>query len=210
MRRAALTAAALLLSAGAAAAQVEDDAPVRIVTFGTSLTAGEDWQSELERQLAPCHAVDITTIAKGGMNSEWGVDNVHRVAEAEPDVVLIEFSMNDADVIDGVGRARARDNTELIIEAIAAAGAAPILMTMNPAHGWVQQLRRLWLGDYYEDYRAIAQERGIGLIDLAPIWAAQPDLDAALPDGVHPRPETARAVIPAAVAEALEPLICPN
>lgn len=182
--------------------------PVRVVAFGTSLTAAEQWQNEVAARLADCAEVSIATIAQAGANSDWAVTALPQVVAARPEIVLVEFSANDASLLHGVAAETSRANTAAIIEAVEAAGARPVLMTMNPAHG-LRALSRPWLGDYYELYRDIARERGVALIDLAPIWQARSDLADAIPDGVHPTDAAARDVVAPAVAAALRPLLCP-
>lgn len=198
-----LAAAAIALSLGTAAAD-----PIRIVAFGTSLTARQEWQAEVATRLAHCVEIEVTTIAKGGKNSDWAVEMLPQVVAEKPAVVLIEFAINDASLLHGVAGDRSRANTLAIVETLAATGPIPILMTMNPARG-LNSLSRPWLADYYQLYRDIAVEDGVTLIDLMPLWDARGDLDAVIPDGVHPAPETAREVIAPAVAEALRPLLCP-
>jgi acyl-CoA thioesterase I len=203
MKRAALLVAMALFADAATAAE-----PIRIVAFGTSLTARQDWQDELAVQLDDCAPVEVTTIARGGANSDWAVENLPRVAAARPAIVLIEFAVNDASLLHGVSLEQSRANTEAILAALAASGAQPMLMTMNPAHG-VRLLSRPWLADYYRLYREIAAERGAILIDLTPVWDARGDFSNAIPDGVHPSAEAAREVIVPHVGAVLKPLLCP-
>ncbi len=201
--RLALAAAVIASSMSAAAAD-----PIRIVAFGTSLTARQEWQADVVARLAACAAVEIVTIAKSGMNSDWAVEMLPQVVAETPAIVLIEFAVNDASLLHGVPGERSRANTETIIDMLVSAGTRPILMTTNPAHG-ARFLSRPWLADYYQLYRDIAVERGVTLIDLAPLWEARGTLDVAIPDGVHPAPDAARELIAPAVAEALRPLLCP-
>lgn len=176
--------------------------PLRIVVLGTSLTERARWPQELGRALSACSGreVAVLPVAKGGAGSEWGRGQVDRVVAAAPDLVLIEFSINDADLCDGVSLARARDNHSAILDALAAArpSAQPVLMTMSPAFGLRGWLRP-WRSDHEAQYRQMAAERDIGLIDLVPVWtralaeapAGPRDL---MPDGLHPRPEAVTAV----------------
>lgn len=193
----------LLCSAGQAMG-----APAKIVAFGTSLTARGDWQGELASQMAECAEVELVTIAQSGANSDWAVANLPKVRAAEPAVVLIEFSVNDASLLHGLSHERSRANTETILDAIAAGGARAVLMTMNPAHG-ARFLSRPWLADYYQLYREIAEKRGVALIDLTPLWDARGEFGSTIPDGIHPTAEAARAVVAPAIAGALRPLLCP-
>ncbi|HHY50193.1 MAG TPA: SGNH/GDSL hydrolase family protein [Alphaproteobacteria bacterium] len=193
---------------GASMGSADAAAPIRVVAFGTSLTAHGHWPGEVARRLEACASIDIVIVAQAGANSDWGVAVLPRVVASNPAIVLIEFAVNDASLLHGLSIARSRANTLAILGAIAAAGAQPVLMTMNPAHGW-RFLSRPWLGSYYGLYRDIAAERGVPLIDLTPVWEARADLASAIPDGIHPTPEAARETIAPAVAEALRPLLCP-
>jgi acyl-CoA thioesterase-1 len=202
--RLALAAAVIACSVGSAMAD-----PIRVVAFGTSLTARQEWQAEVVTRLDDsCAAIEIITVAKGGMNSDWAVDMLPQVVAERPALVLIEFAVNDASLLHGLSSQQSRTNTETIVDTLANAGARPLLMTMNPARG-LNGLSRPWLADAYQLYRDIAGERGVTLIDLAPLWEARGDLDALIPDGVHPTADAARDVIAPTVAEALQPLLCP-
>ncbi len=71
---------------------------MHIVTFGTSLTARGGWQNALAISLERCigKPVRVTNLAKNGASSDWGFANTDKVIASKPDVVLIEFSINDA------------------------------------------------------------------------------------------------------------------
>jgi lysophospholipase L1-like esterase len=136
------------------------------------------------------------------MGSAWARAQVARVAETRPDLVLVEFAINDADLRDGVPLARARAQHLALVADLRQAlpGAALALMTMSPAkgpRGWI----RPRLAAHYAGYHALARETGLGLIDLYPRWLALPRGDRGLQqDGLHPDPAVAEAVaVPAAV-----------
>lgn len=178
------------------------EGPLRIVVLGTSLTAQGRWPQELGSGLTACAGREVTVIpvAKGGAGSEWGRGQIGQVAALAPDLVLIEFSINDADLRDGVSLARARANHEAILDGLAAArpAAQPVLMTMSPAFG-LRGWMRAWRPDHEAQYRRLAAIRDIGLIDIVPLWqaalAAAPQGPRSLmPDGLHPRPEAVATV----------------
>lgn len=182
--------------------------PVRVVAFGTSLTARGHWQQEVAARLDGCATVEMLTVAEAGANSTWAVTALPLVMASNPAVVLIEFAVNDASLLHGVSEAQARANTIAILDAIEKAGAQPVLMTMNPAHG-LRRLTRPWLDLYYGLYREIAARRQVPLVDLAPVWQSRADLVSLIPDGIHPTSEAARQTVAPAVAQALRPLLCP-
>lgn len=184
-------------------------APLRVVSFGTSLSAADHWQPAVAAALGDCTKVEIVTIAKAGANSGWAVGNLAALRDARPEVVLIEFSVNDASLLHGVPVGDSRANTIAILDAVVAAQARPVLMTMNPAHG-LHGLSRPFLGDYYRLYRDLAAERQVTLVDIEPSWLSRGGLAAAIPDGVHPTAEAAIAVTAPAVTAVLRPLLCPT
>lgn len=178
----------LLAPAADAAAAAE---PVRVVALGTSLTEGIDWAQRLARGLSACwgRPVRVDRVAASGRTSAWGLEQVARVASLRPSIVLVEFAMNDANWRRFVGLARSRENTRAIARGIRAAApdATIVLVTTNTVHG-LRGLMRPRVGAYYAMYRELAAAEGLGLADLAPLWAALPPerLRQAVPDGVHP------------------------
>jgi lysophospholipase L1-like esterase len=179
-----------------------------IVAFGTSLTARGDWQADLADRLGACTdaVVEVHTIALGGANSNWALEHLDEVVALSPDVVLVEFSINDASLLHGVSAHQSRANTERIITSLQALipHVKVVLMTMNPASG-LRWLSRPFLDDFYRIYRDLAEERRVALADLAPRWEVYDGRELAMPDGLHPTPEAARAVI---VPELLQLLGC--
>jgi lysophospholipase L1-like esterase len=190
-----VAAIALFLLPNVAAAAT---APIKIVAFGTSLTANGGWQDELARRLGACRdgPVELETVALPGANSQWALETIDEVVAKDPDIVLIEFSMNDASLLHGVSTDQSRTNTEAIILRLQAAipRVQVVLMTMNPAAG-LRAMTRPFLGDFYRIYREIAAEHHVPLADLTTRWEADAQWPEALPDGLHPTPESARAVI---------------
>lgn len=169
--------------------------PLRIVALGTSLTARATWPDALARALAACSGrrVALRVVAEPGADVRWGLEAASRFGEPAPDIVLIEFSANDADLLDGLFPSSALGQTGRLIDVLRQKmpEARIVLMTMNPVTGLRRHLQRPFLELHDAGYRRLSVERGVGLVDLAPRWAARPDLAAALPDGLHPDPGTA-------------------
>ena len=71
-----------------------------IVVYGTSLTANPlGWPAMLEKEIDKRYPslVKVENMAAGAMWSTWGVKNLdERVLSKNPDLVLIEFAINDA------------------------------------------------------------------------------------------------------------------
>ncbi len=188
--------------------------PLTIVTLGTSLTEGSDWPQRLGRALSACWSrpVRVEVVAGSGMTSDWGLEQLGRVASLAPDIVLVEFAMNDANWRRFVSRERSRANTVAIGRGIQdrVPGAKVFLVTTNVVHG-LRGMMRPTVGAYYGQYRDVAASEGLRLIDLEPIWAALPrdSLRRSVPDGVHPTREAfAKIALPEIVSVLTEGL-CP-
>ncbi len=173
-------------------------APLRIVALGTSLTAYYDWPDRLSTALGACLArpVEVSVVAKGGMGSAWGLEHVASVAAMAPDIVLVEFAVNDADLrLMTPLSASTQTHRQIVAELRAARpGARIVLMTMSPARG-LRGLLRPRLARHYASYRPLAADLDTGLVDLYPRWLARPDPAAGMGDGVHPDREVAAGVI---------------
>lgn len=195
------------------AAALPADRPIRIVALGTSLTRRSGWPDRLAEQLTACagRSVTVTPIAKVGANSRWGLAQAGRVIAEKPDLVLIEFAVNDADLLDGQSRARSRANHRALVDQLTASlpGIRLVLMTTNPADG-ARGLVRPWLAAYNADYRRLAADRDLGLIDLAPVWTAALATGrsrALLPDGLHPTEAAVESVALPVIAAELGKLV---
>lgn len=189
------------------------ETPVRhLAVLGTSLSLGT-WPEALRAALSACqgHDVRLTREAAPGATSLDGLSRLPRITDAAPDLVLIEFAINDADLTDGLARDDAANNlaTMLDVLALKTPDARVMLMTMSPAHG-LRGLKRPFLARYYGDVRRLARQYRTGLADLYPRWLAREDWRAALPDGLHPTEEAARALIPPALLPLLKGDTCPR
>lgn len=168
-----------------------DGRPVRILFLGTSLTAGGRWSDVLRQRLSACRAagVIVERLAKPGANSAWGEEALRiRLASGPvPDLMVVEFSINDSSLWRGMTLAASRVRHEAILQMAKKAGATVWLATMSPAFG-----RKAWerpgQGAYRELYDDMARAQGAGLIAMSSTWLALGSLDrqAAMPDGLHP------------------------
>jgi acyl-CoA thioesterase-1 len=198
MRKATLAMLLAMFGAGSGVAA----APRTIVTYGTSLTSNGEWQEPLKAALEGCGAgdVDVINLAKGGSDSRWGAANVDQVVAAHPDLVLIEFSYNDAYIEFKISIPESRTLTNKMVDTIegGAPSARVFLMTMNwPTRA--MEATRPQLNFYYDLYRQLAADRHLGLIDAAPQWRSAPP--GSLRDDIHPTKAAHEAItVPAIVS----------
>lgn len=193
--------------------------PQTLVTYGTSLTAGGAWVSQLKEILQEQYGdlIAVENGAKAGEDSRWGVTNVEeRVLIHQPDAVTIEFSMNDSLTGRSISIDEARENLLFIVQAVHAQnpGTEVFLLTMNclgdnklnplPADPW----GRPNLNDYYQMCRDVAQEYGLQLIDLNAEWVVWKEENPEqflthVPDGVHPDSYACQEVATPVIVKAL-------
>lgn len=191
--------------------------PTKIVLFGTSLTAGYLWGEQLESWLDTRYPGLVTMVNSGmsGKNSKFGRANlVAKVLEHKPDVVFIEFAINDAGVIEWettatpkVTVAQARENLVYMITQIQEQNpeVVIILQTMNvpwdsPYGSGISKSIRPKIADYYQMYRDLSSERGLMLVDHHPNWLKLKKdhpltFQLYVADGVHPTSDGLREVM---------------
>jgi acyl-CoA thioesterase I len=194
--------------------QVNSGNQQRIVVYGTSLTAlpwstwAQDMQTAYDAQYPGL--VQVINSGSGGKWSGWGVENLdRRVIAKNPDMVIIEFGINDAYLEYETSVELAHANLENMIDRILAAHpkCEIILMTMNPPVD-IHLSRRPNIDAYYQMYRDTAKARNLPLIDLHSAWMKILSEDRALfdryvPDGIHPGPEGCATVIAPAILDVL-------
>ena len=189
--------------------------PCTLCLYGTSLS---DNLAPILRTALTAHYHELITVINGalsGLASRSGLAFLDdRVLAVAPDVVLLEFAMNDAHTYEhapdardaGIDIAESAANLETLIDRIRAAlpRCDIWVQTMNPAfdvpgnnHGGS---RRADLPACYQGYREVAQRKGVGLIDNYAVWeelaVSDPErVRALIPDGVHPSPRANREVV---------------
>lgn len=195
--------AGLLLVTGSNAGRAEGVAPlppVKIVSFGTSLSANGGWQPALQAKLAAClgHPVEIETIALAGSTSDWALTQIDRVTAARPDIVLIEFYANDAALNRWISVAGSKANFSEVLDQLRERlpQARLVTMGMNPMFG-LRGMIRPFLASYIQAHKDAATARGAEFIDFGPNWARLSDdqLSQNIPDGLHPTREAAANII---------------
>ena len=188
--------------------------PSVIVAFGDSTTAPRGAlrvYADIIRDELPKRGIDaeVFNAGVGGNHTAAARKRFERdVLERRPDVVIIQFGINDSAVDvwkkppatkPRVSLKRYEENLRYFVRSIRQAGAKPLLMTPNPLR-WTPKLKKLYgkppydaddedgfnvlLENYAEKVREIARDVEVPLID---IWKAmQPKADALLLDGMHP------------------------
>jgi len=198
--------------------------PTKIVTYGTSLTAGGAWVTQIQTWLNDQFPGQCTLLnsGMGSMASNTGVKLLTpKVLDHKPDVLLIEFAVNDAyRAYDpnqpdfDISLEKSRDNLHAIIDQTLAISphCKVFIQTMNPAwdapNGWGCETKRPDLDAYYQGYRDVASQRGLPLIDHHPVWRAIQQhhrtlFERYIDDGVHPIAEACEHVVTPAIKAAL-------
>lgn len=183
------------------------DAPLgdlRIVVFGTSLSARATWPEAVQAKLSACtgHTVTVERIAKPGAGSKWGLSQIAAVLAQKPDLVIMEFAMNDADLIDGLSPGNSRRATRQIVDALRNddPDLPLLLLSTNPVAG-LAKLKRPLLPLYYQSYSAVAADSKTGLFDAYHRWMLHDGWQVELPDGVHPDPEAESGLLALPIAD---------
>jgi acyl-CoA thioesterase-1 len=179
-----------------------------IVIYGTSLSKSGAWVPQLQQALEARFPglVKVTNSARGGQHSGWGAANVEAgVVAQQPDVVFIEFAINDAVTRFDLSLETVRRNVDTMLDRIAAAHprCEIILQVMNPAVGKAEgdPSHRRNQDAYQQIYREAARSRRLRLIDHSVAWnrllAAEGEAGFRrfVPDGVHPNLEGWRQIV---------------
>lgn len=192
------------------------DRPIKIVAFGTSLTARGGWTEALRIAVKDClgYSVQVVAIAKSGATSSWGVSVLDQVKSEHPDIVLIELYANDAALHRFVSQRQSQRNLTQIVEDLQKhfPDVRILILAMNPFHG-LHGFIRPYVQHYIDAHRSVATAKQIEFVDLRPRWLQLPreDLATAIPDGAHPLPEwTVRIAIPAIAAQIASKKNCPE
>jgi len=192
-------------------------ADCRYVAYGTSLTVeisklfwrrcGGAWVSLFRDYLHTQKTASATVIneSRWGSDSRWGVANIaSRVLRHKPNGVILEFAINDADIRNRISVDEARSNTVLMVDEILQSKAdCKIWLMTSHVPSWYYAHRRPDLHHYYDAYRNLACQKGLGLVDLYARWGESPPSRQYMPDGIHPNLDAAQAVILPTVLAAL-------
>jgi len=192
-----------------------------VVLYGTSLTAGGEWakavKNYFDREFPGL--VTFVNAAQSGQESNWAVTNLQkRVLARNPDLVLIEFSVNDAATRHAISLQKSEANLDAMVKAMRQQNPQVdiVVLTMNPAWNSPDEPShkkyasdRPHLAEYYDVYRKYAREHTLPLVDIYPLWDKLRQGDEAkfkkwLPEGLHPIPAASLTVTWPAIEQLLE------
>lgn len=175
---------------------------VRLAVLGTSLSARATWPDAVEGRLEAClgRGVEVVRLARPGATSGWGVEQIGAVRALRPDLGIIEFAVNDGDVLDGLSLSRSAANHAALVGALRGQGAGVLLLTTNPV-GRLAAWKRPLLPVYQDIYPGLAQRSGAGLFDGERRWRQVKGWRAGLTDGVHPDPAVEARLYAAPMAQ---------
>ncbi len=173
---------------------------LHIVVYGTSLTSGGAWPRQMRDAIERLYPgqIRLTDTAKSGEHSDWGVANFKsRVLDHHPDVLFLEFAVNDAVRRFHIPLARSRRNLDAMIDRARAQNpnVEVVLQTTNPVIDrpkWDPGYRP-YLYNYFNVVREAAAAKGTVLIDQETAWQkvlseGRDAYHAVVPDGLHPSP----------------------
>jgi lysophospholipase L1-like esterase len=191
--------------------------PQHVVIYGTSLSKGGAWVPQLQATFDARFPslVTLTNSARGGQHSGWGAAHVDSAVIAlRPDVVFIEFAINDAVTRFDLSLDTIRRNVDTLLDRIAAGlpSSEVILQIMNPAFGKAEgeSAHRRNQDAYQQIYRDAAKRRGLLLVDHSVAWnhlltaEGEAAVKKLLPDGVHPNVEGWRRLVTPTLHRALD------
>lgn len=201
--------------------------PLTIVAFGDSTTAPRPevrltYPARLALQLNQDGiAANVVNAGVGGNTTTQALARFEAdVLAKDPDVVVIQFGLNDSaiDVARGsteprVAQSEYELNLRTMLRTLEARGIAPILVTPNPGI-WSERLLatygkppyntsdrwgfNVYNNRYAESVRTLAAEFDVPLVDAYRMYEAQDRTPARiegwLPDGLHPNDEANRAL----------------
>ena len=183
---------------------------VKIAALGTSLTGGtwrwfdvmKEWLDETYPDQVSYKNLGVGASASSYPPGSSGLDKVKELAGYNPDVVFIEFAVNDAYKPYNISVGESRENLESMIGTLKNANpnVEIIMQTMNvvidmPELNMSEATKRSDLPKYLNMYRRVANEKHLLLIDHYPNWEnylKNEGRDAYIrivTDGIHPNME---------------------
>ncbi len=166
----------------------------KIVCYGSSLTAIGNWVNQVKDVLADKYPGAAAVINRGRIAaaSDWGIENFEKlVIKENPDIVFLEFSINDAYLPYDISPETSRSNLIYMIDRLTEHNPECILILMTMNHPLNSHLAdRPEIALYYQIYRETAAEKKIPLIDFYPVWLQSLEDDpekyrSFFPDGIH-------------------------
>jgi acyl-CoA thioesterase-1 len=163
-----------------------------VVAFGDSIVEGyrqpEGWPEMLGRDLAGRYSgVRVLNSGISGNTAGDGLKRLQKdVLAHDPDLVLIAFGLND--MKNGVSLSRFQEDIRAMVQEISAGGAQPVLFTTTRLQKGASMLARLNPAPFNDSIRALAEERGIPLIDVNDEFKGS-NTPEFLMDAAHPNME---------------------
>jgi alpha-L-rhamnosidase/acyl-CoA thioesterase-1 len=206
--------------------RLKDKETLKIACLGTSLSAGnsswfavmEEWLVEQYGEHAEFYNYAIAASASSVPNETCGLVQCDKLNVIRPDVVFIEFGINDAYGPYYISLEDSRDNLEKMIGRLKSSNPEVeiILQTMNvvidmPELNMSEATKRPALTDYYDGYRQVAADMGLLLIDHYPNWRnlfeskGREVFIKYVPDGIHPKYEGYRKILLPELQKSLTP-----
>jgi acyl-CoA thioesterase I len=191
----------LILSILAAAAApglleaADGDAPITILAFGDSLTAGfgvqlnESFPAQLQMALqAKGHKVQVINAGVSGDTTAGGLMRLDWSLQPKPDGVILELGANDA--LRGVDPNVPRTNLDTILATLKSKGVEVLFAGMKAPNNWGPE----YVKGFNAIYPELAAKYGVALY---PFFLEGVALDQRLvqPDGLHPTPAGVAAIV---------------
>jgi acyl-CoA thioesterase-1 len=196
-------------------ARLQKGEPVTIVTLGTSITGGRwrwvtvmnEWLDKDFPGLVAMHDLGVGASASSYPPGKGGLDTVQQCAALKPDVVFIEFAVNDSYLPYKISLEDSRRNLNTMVDTVLRANpnAEIVVQTTNPVLDMPDPenrhaTNRPRLADYGQVYREVAHERGLILVDNYPNWlkllhSGREEYLKRVPDGIHPQEPGYREVV---------------
>jgi lysophospholipase L1-like esterase len=154
--------------------KLRDGEEQTIVIMGTSLSANtsySSWVRLMREELTDMFGdkVSVVNLAKEKTSSEYGISILPEVIAEQPDVVFIEYAINDSSEFREMSIQDCYDNLNTIVQTILTTfpDCEIIIQTTNPTF---REGTRVHLADYYQTYRYYAASRELLFIDYYPAW----------------------------------------
>ena len=168
------------------AALLRTGKPLRVTVLGDSISTGANasgatgappWQPPYPQLVAHAlhrkhrSAATVTNFSVGGMDVRWGVTQVAKVIDSNPDLVVLAFGMNDAS-----GRRTPEEYARLTQDIIGAVSASKpdcefiLVTTMTGNPDWSYAAPELY--PKYRDALMGIETTGVAVADVTSLWMA--------------------------------------
>ncbi len=181
---------------------------INLLFVGTSLSTDYDWPEDTALRVSTClnRPVDLKRVTRNGATSRWGKDALKRyIAHADavkPDVIMFEFTANDADFRRLLSPSQSAALTQDMIADLKdfAPDARIVFLGMYHGNGLRGALRFRY-PHYLKIYQNLAKtDPYFSFVNISPDWEnhlrslSKPQQKQALPDGLHPSQAAAKHV----------------